>query len=70
MKMAKKLDGIFSISFATWCVFHYLAQRKKKKSNHPHLKQYQGLLAAVAGLEVLEWGILVPGICPGVGCNG
>lgn len=22
------------------------------KSNHPHLKQYQGLLAAVAGLEM------------------
>lgn len=40
------------------------------KSNHPHLKRHQGLLAAVAGLEVLEWGILVPGICPGVGCSG
>lgn len=40
------------------------------KSNHPHLKQYQGLVAAVAGLEVSEWGILVPGIRPGSGCNG
>lgn len=40
------------------------------KSNHPHLRQYQGLVAAVAGLAVSEWGILVPGIRPGVGWNG
>lgn len=67
--MAKKLHWVFSGFFATWCVSLF-GKEEKMKSNHPHLKQYRGLLAAVAGLEVSEWGISVPGICPGVGCNG